>query len=90
MINWQKVNLTEPPLTRSISDNEINHLISSKEKKSFPHLLCPTQAVERCVKLVTEAFSLVCGQNSRDGFIRSKIESSQKTPSFKTKLEFKA
>ena len=40
------------------------------------------QAVERCVKLVTEAFSLVCGQNSRDGFIHSKIESRQKMPSF--------
>ena len=55
MINWQKVNLTEPPLTSSISDDEINHLISSKEKKNFPHLPCHTQAVERCVKLVTEA-----------------------------------
>ena len=74
MSNWQKVNLTEPSLTRSISDNEINHLISSKEK-NFPHLPCHTQAVERCVKLATEASSLVCGQNSRDGFICSKIKS---------------
>ena len=89
MINWQNVNLTEPPITRSISDKEINYLISSKEK-SFPHLPCHTQAVERCVKLVTEASSLVCGQNSRDGFIRSKIKSHQKMPSFETKREFKA
>ena len=49
------------------------------------------QAVERCVKLhvVTGASSLVCGQNSRDGFISSKIESRQKKPSFETKREFK-
>ena len=85
MINWQKVNLTEPPITHSIFDNEINHLISSKEKKSFPHLPCHKQAVEKCVKLVTEASSLVCRQNSRVGFIRSKIESHQKMPSFETK-----
>ena len=65
MINWQKVNLTEPSLTHSISDDEINHLIIPKEKKNFPHLPCNTQAVERCVKLVTGASSLVCGQNSR-------------------------
>ena len=89
MINWKKVNLTEPPLTHSISDDEINHLISSKEKKNFPHLPCYTQTVKRCVKLVTKASSLVCGQNSRDGFIRSKIESRQKMPSFETKREFK-
>ena len=89
-INWQKVKLTEPPLTRSISDDEINHFISSKEKKNFPHLPCHTQAVERCVKLVTEASSMVCGKNSRDGFIHSKIESHHKMPSFETKREFKA
>ena len=42
MINWQKVNLTEPPLTRSISDDEINHLISSKElsASTMPHASC--------------------------------------------------
>ena len=89
MINWQKVNLTEPPLTRSISDDQINHLINSEKKKNLPHPPCHRQAVERCVKLVTEA-SLVCGQNSRDGFIRSKIESRQKMPSCETKREFKA
>ena len=75
MINWQKGNLTEPQLTRIISDDEINYLISSKEKKNFPHLPCHTQAVKRCVKLVTEASFLVCGQNSRDDFICSRIES---------------
>ena len=48
------------------------------------------QAVERGVKLVTEASTLVCGQNSRDSFIRSKTESRQKMPSFETKQEFKA
>ena len=89
MINWQKVYLSEPSFTRNISDDEINHLIISK-KKNFPHLPCHTQAVKRCVKLVTEASSLVCGQNSRDGFLRSRIDSHQQMPSFETKREFKA
>ena len=48
------------------------------------------QAVERCVKLVTEASTLVCGQNFRDSFIRPKIESRLKLPSFETKQQFKA
>ena len=90
MINWKKVNLTESPLTRSISDDKINYLFSSKEKKNFPQLPCHKQAVERSANLITEASFLVCGQNSRDGFICLKIESRQKMPSFETKREFKA
>ena len=84
IINWQKVNLTIPPLTCSISNDEINHLISSKGK-NFLHLSCHMQAVERCIKLVMEASFLVCWQNSRDGFIHSEIKSRQKVPSFETK-----
>lgn len=49
---------------------------------------CHTQAVERCVKLVTEASSLVCSSDARDGLIRSRIESRQKMPSFETKRQF--
>ena len=88
MISWENIDITEPPLTRDITVEEIDGLIDSKEKKEFPHLPCHTQAVERCVKLVTEASSLVCGQISRDGFIRSRIESRQKMPSFETKRQF--
>ena len=87
MISWENVNITEPPLNRDITVEEIDGLIDSKEKKEFPHLPCHTQAVERCVKLVTEA-SLGCGQISRDGFIRSRIESRQKMPSSETKRQF--
>ena len=32
----------------------------------FPRYSCPTQAVERCVKLVTEASSAVLGIKARD------------------------
>ncbi|CAH0555064.1 unnamed protein product [Brassicogethes aeneus] len=40
----------------------------------FPKFSCHTQAVERCVKLVTEASSAVCGQNDRDmGYFVIKI-----------------
>ena len=39
MINWQTVNITKPPLTHGISDEEINCSINSKEKKNFLYLL---------------------------------------------------
>lgn len=41
----------------------------------FPKFPCHTQSVERCVKWVTESFTLVIGPESRDGFIRSRIKS---------------
>ena len=75
MINWQKLNIIEPLLTSSISHDEINHLINSKEKKNFRHLPCHTQAMERCLKLVTETSFLMCEQNSGYDFIRLRIES---------------
>lgn len=51
---------------------------------------CHSQAIERCVKLVTEASSKVCGPEARDGFIRSQIVSRQALPKFNTKVEFLA
>jgi hypothetical protein len=54
----------------------------------FPKYPCHTQAVERCVKLVTEASSAVCGAKSRDGFIRVRLESREKMPYFNTKADY--
>lgn len=88
MIWWQNTNVTEPPLTCNLTDTGIDVLIKSKEKKIFEQLPCHTQAVKRCVKLVTEASSSVCGSNSKHCFIRAKIESRQKMPSFETKSQF--
>ncbi len=50
---------------------------------------CHLQAVERCVKLVTEATAAVCGNESRDGFIRSKITSRTVLPKFETKGQYR-
>lgn len=46
---------------------------------------CHTQAVDRYVKLVTEASEFVCGQKIRDSFIRATLLSFKKMPTFKTK-----
>ena len=49
---------------------------------------CNTQAVERCIKLVTEASAAVCGHDARDGFIRSRIASISALPTFENKRQF--
>lgn len=91
IIDWQSCKLTPPPLLRNVTDEEIKLFVNQDFKpimdfKKFP---CHTQAVERCVKLVTEASSKVCGHSARDGFIRSTLVSRQNMPEFSSKAQFK-
>ncbi|KAK4874453.1 hypothetical protein RN001_013813 [Aquatica leii] len=55
---------------------------------SILKLPCHTQAVERCIRLVTEASSSVCGNEARDGLIRAKLASRSELPKFETKKQF--
>ncbi|CAH1109766.1 unnamed protein product [Psylliodes chrysocephalus] len=47
-----------------------------------------TQAVERCVKFVPEAFNSVVGHHSRDEFICARIHSRTILPRFNTRAEY--
>jgi hypothetical protein len=91
LINWKLGHITEPPLTVNISDDVIRAFVASKESPliEFPRFPCHTQAVERCVKLVTEASASVCGNISRDGFIRARLEARHIMPVFNTKSEYR-
>ena len=53
---------------------------------SFP----PSTFPPRAVKLVTEASAAVCGQDSRDGFIRARIHHREEMPVFRTKADILA
>jgi hypothetical protein len=88
LINWQHSIVTEPPLTKTFSDDQIDDFIKEQHRLDIPKFPCHTQAVERCIKLVTEASLAVCGEHKRDGYIRSIIESRRQIPSFNTKKDF--
>ena len=90
LIDWQKTVITEPPVLTDISENDIKMFVAigAAPVIDFPKYPCHTQAVERCVKLVTEASSAVCGAKSRDGFIRVRLESREKMPYFNTKADY--
>lgn len=81
-------NATEPPLTKRLSPQEVWDIAFRKATPDFAAIPCHTQAVERGVKLVTEAAKKVCGENARDGFIRSRLESRKLMPKFDTKSDF--
>ena len=48
MIQWKKKTLSEPPVTRELSDEVISSAIA--QPLNFPKFLVHTQSVERCVK----------------------------------------
>jgi len=91
LIDWQQCSpLTEPPVMKSMSDAELEGLVRSNETTAvdFPHFPCHTQAVERCVKAVTEASKSVIGQEARDGLIRARNAARTVMPTFNTKCEY--
>jgi hypothetical protein len=89
LIDWQMTDVTEPPLLADVDSIEM--LVASGETPviDFPKYPCHTQAVERCVKLVTEASASVCGEMARDGFIRVRLESRKLMPYFNTKADYR-
>ena len=80
---------TEPPITIATSKEDLFTCVRH-EKKLDEKLLdfpCHTQSVERCIKLVTEAFLKVYEKDSRDSLIRATIESRQKMPRLESKKD---
>lgn len=57
--NWQDTFVTKPFLTEVFSNEEIDSFIQQQHFMQLEKLLHHTQAVERCVKLMIEASSVV-------------------------------
>lgn len=91
IIDWQQAVVTEPPLTVHVAEDELEMFVASRQVPviDFPNFPCHTQSVERCVKVVTEASVAVCGADSRDGFIRVRLESRRNMPKFETKGQYR-
>ncbi|GBM24085.1 hypothetical protein AVEN_38283-1 [Araneus ventricosus] len=92
MIHWNTITLSPPPLLRRFSNQEIWSKVQSggtAAEWNFDRFPCHTQAVKRCVNLVTEALQKTVGSNSRDGFIRTTFLSRSSMSSFSSKSYFK-
>lgn len=88
LINWSDECLSEPPITQNLKDDEIKDMIKTGSIMKIPNFPCHSQAVERHIKLVTDASVSVCGEKARDGFIRSRLKSRCDMPQFETKRNF--
>lgn len=74
--------LHEPPLTIGLSETELLNF-------EVPHYPAHTQAVERFIKLVTEASQHVLGEERRDGYIQTTTFSRRSTGKFDSKKDYK-
>ena len=91
LVDCQTVLWTEPPITARLTDAQLKEIVEDPEGSKISYIKdypCHTQAVEKAVKMVTEAFLAVCGYERRDGLIRSKIASRTMMPKFESKKDF--
>lgn len=89
------IDSTDPPLLQCIEVNaEKIEFLSSKPLLDhdigvdLAKIPLHTQAVERCVKVVTEASKSVCGEKKRNGWIANTLGSRNIMPKFNTKSDF--
>lgn len=87
MIFWDNVIVTPPPLLTNYSNESLLQFIENAAKKDLFPFPCHTQAVERCVKLVTEVSSKVSGEDTRDAFIRSVNDDRKQIPKSDSKKD---
>ncbi|KAG5862962.1 hypothetical protein JTB14_028065 [Gonioctena quinquepunctata] len=94
LIDWSTLVITEQPLSMGLLEEVFIDIVRNPETsmmfseiKSYP---CHTQAVERAVKILTEASATVCGNENRDGVTGAKLKSREMMPSFGSKQDYKS
>ncbi|KAK3909622.1 LOW QUALITY PROTEIN: tRNA (guanine-N(1)-)-methyltransferase [Frankliniella fusca] len=86
--DWTSVAITVPPVLRDISNAELISSSTQDTTVEWDFIKFPCHTVARTVKLVTEAASLVCGPEARDGHIRATLKSREQLPKYATKKDF--
>ncbi|GBM05062.1 hypothetical protein AVEN_210781-1 [Araneus ventricosus] len=91
LIDWQACNVTPPTVLRQISSHELLKIQDDvpMDGKDFIKVPSHTQAVERIVKLVTEASRNRVGPQNREGFIRATLEPRKQMSQFESKKDYK-
>ncbi|KAL4718870.1 hypothetical protein ACJJTC_004989 [Scirpophaga incertulas] len=91
--DWTNCQFSSPPLLKDVTDDELKTYIKTEQVPKWEILSqkmpVHTQAVERSVKLVSEASAKVCGSAARDGYIRTTLKSRSTMPAFDNKRQFK-
>ena len=86
LIDWNRESVTQPPLLRDVSDAEIQAI--ERDPWQAPSYPAHTQAVERAVRVVTEASAAVANEEARHGLITARLEHRGILPVFNAKKDF--
>ena len=90
LINWLDFPRLEPPITCILTENDLDEAIKTGSMPDLEKYPCHTQAVERHIKVITDAARSVCGKERREGYIRAKLESRKRMSKYSTKSEWKS
>ena len=74
MIDCQDIQLSEPSVTKGFSTDQMLEKLKTKEMIIIPNFPNHTQAVERIIKVVTDASERVVSEEARNGHVRARIE----------------
>ncbi|KAF0303899.1 hypothetical protein FJT64_024153 [Amphibalanus amphitrite] len=85
LIDWSSADVTQPPLLRDYSEADLDGVVEAPA--SLPDYPVHTQAVERTVKVVTEACSSLLGEESRHGLITAKLRHRRTISAFNSKRD---
>lgn len=93
MIVWSDLEVTEPPLTRHLTNQDLQRLLETENVNMISEctlfeLPSHTQAVERAVKEVTAASKLVYDNKKRESLIKTRMFDRNIRPIFNTKKQF--
>ena len=75
----------EPPMMKDFSESELRELLVNGTKLDLPDLSLHSQAMERAVKLTTQASQTVYGFEARHQHITAKVLSQKLRPAFLSK-----
>ena len=89
LIDWEKVKLTEPLITTSLSSDELLSLLETPLKVPSTWQ-CHSQSMERAIRKVSEASLKVTGEKKRDGWVRCGDESRKWLKKPESKNDYKS
>ena len=86
MVDWEQVECTEPPLTRDMSEADLDEVVEKPWR--FPDYPNHTQQVEAAVRVVSDAATKRADHTARDNLIHQLFESRAEVQSFNHKKDY--
>jgi hypothetical protein len=85
IIDWNKAQVQEPPLTLDLTDKELLGFVDT------PYVLgvkAHSQPVERLVQTITKIGKRAASEADRDGLTRATLRNRERLPRCRTKADF--